>query len=119
MSERCETPNSERRLTSNKSASSEVMKRLTPWREKRWRSEHVLAEPGLVRRSVLEIREGVDENAPHAAALYRLEQVVDPLVDVEVDRRAVHQIDALLVERPAEPRDDPRELNRVLPASRQ
>src|SRR6266511_1935 len=74
---------------------------------------HVFAEPDLVRRGELEIGEAVDEDAACARALHRLEQVVDPLVGVDVDRRAVHELDAILVSRPTKPLDDPRELGRV------
>src|ERR1041385_2771037 len=41
LSARWDTPCSERWVVSKRFGSSEVMKRLTPWREKRWTSEYM------------------------------------------------------------------------------
>ena len=48
-----------------------------------------------------------------------VEQVVDPLVDVEIDRRSAQHRDARIVEGPAEARGDARELGGVLLERRQ
>ena len=41
-------------------------------------------------------------------------QVVHPFVEVQVDRRAIHQLDVRVVQRPGEPVQDPLELDRIL-----
>ena len=102
LSERWETPYSDKRVTAKRSGSSVVMNRLTPAREQRWISEYMysrkrISSPLANSTSVrLSIRTRL---APHP--IDAVKQFVDPLVDVQVDRRAVHHRDPV-VERPAE-----------------
>ena len=102
-------------MTWKRSGSSEVMKTLTPGREKRWMSEYMysrkrMGSPG----GELEVGEAVDQDAPRTDPFDRFEQVVDPFVDVDVDRRAVHDLDARSSSDQPKLRDDPLELGRVL-----
>ncbi len=75
---------------------------------------HVLAEPDLVGRGRAQISQAVDQDPPDPVFLHRGQELVDPLVQVHVDRAAVHHVHVVAVERPAEPVDDTFELRGVL-----
>src|SRR5262245_4705457 len=49
-----------------------------------------LVEPDLIRGRYPQVREAVDEDTPRLGPLDGVHQLVYPLVDVDVDRRAVH-----------------------------
>ena len=73
-----------------------------------------LPEPDLIGGREQQVAEAVDDHAGGLRLLDEVEQVVDPLVDVEVDRRAAQHRDARIVERPAEAGGDAAELGGVL-----
>ena len=90
------------------------MNRLTPAREQRWISEYMysrkrISSPLANSTSVrLSIRTRL---APEPVD--GVKELVDPLIDVEVDRRAVHHRDGV-IERPAERSCHAGELGRIL-----
>jgi hypothetical protein len=67
----------------------------------------------VIPRGELKIGEAVDQHATRAEPLDRVEQGVDPLVDLDVHRRAVEHLHGA-VERPGEGTDDALELRGVL-----
>src|SRR5204863_137638 len=59
------------------------------------------------------IRQAIDYDAPRVHLFDQVEQLIDPFVDVHVHRRACHEVNALVVQRPAETLDDARELGSI------
>ena len=78
-------PISERRVTRNSSMLSCVMRRLTPCARQPLRERvHQLAETDLVGRREKQVAETVDDDAARFGPFDASEEVVHPLVDVEV-----------------------------------
>ena len=75
---------------------------------------HELAEAGVVHGGHLQIHQAVDEHPARLGAFDGVQQVMHPFVDVDIDRRAVHDLDGRVGERPAQAGEHPGQLGGVL-----
>ena len=87
LSETWEIPNSDRRVMPNSSGTSWVMITLTLRRAQRCKQRvDVFAEPDLVATCRPQVAEAVDGHPLCSGALDQIQQVVDPFVEIEIDR---------------------------------